>query len=45
MEEVKVTNKGKISKLKLYTPNSICAFRSSTFHTKEPEMLEWIDGW
>ena len=34
MEEVKLTNKGKIYKLKLYTPNFICAFRSSTFHTK-----------
>jgi len=27
----------------LYTPNHICHFRRSTFSTKEPEMLEWIE--
>ncbi len=27
----------------LYTPNLICNFRHSTFSTKEPEMLEWIE--
>mgnify|MGYP001221934731 CR=1 FL=1 len=27
----------------LYTPNQICNFRHSTFSTKEPEMLEWIE--
>lgn len=27
----------------LYTPNHICNFRHSTFSTKEPEMLEWIE--
>jgi hypothetical protein len=25
-------------------PNSLNYFRSSTFSTKEPETLEWIDG-
>ena len=27
----------------LYTPNRICNFRYTTFSTKEPEMLEWIE--
>jgi FkbM family methyltransferase len=27
----------------LYTPNHICNFRHTTFSTKEPEMLEWIE--
>ena len=27
----------------LYTPNRICNFRHTTFSTKEPEMLEWIE--
>ena len=31
------------TKFWLYTPNKICNFRHSTFSTKEPEMLEWIE--
>jgi FkbM family methyltransferase len=27
----------------LHTPNHICNFRHTTFSTKEPEMLEWIE--
>ena len=27
----------------LYTPNDICNFRHSTFSSKEPEMLNWIE--
>ena len=27
----------------LYTPNELCLFRHSTFFTKEPEMLEWVE--
>ncbi len=34
---------GKIVKLTLFTPNWICRERASTFSTKEPETLEWID--
>jgi len=30
-------------KLKLTTPNSLNYFRASTFSSKEPETLEWID--
>ena len=26
------------------TPNELCAYRAATFSTKEPETLEWIDG-
>lgn len=29
--------------LKIYTPNTICSFRHTTFSSKEPEILEWID--
>ncbi len=28
----------------LATPNALCRFRAETFSTKEPETLEWIDG-
>ena len=31
------------TKFWLYTPNLICNFRYSTFSTKEPEMIEWIE--
>jgi FkbM family methyltransferase len=29
---------------KITTPNQLCDFRASTFSTKEPETLEWIDS-
>lgn len=29
--------------MRFYTPNAVCRFRASTFSTKEPETLEWID--
>ena len=28
----------------LATPNALCRYRAETFSTKEPETLEWIDG-
>lgn len=28
----------------LATPNALCKWRAETFFTKEPETLEWIDG-
>ncbi|MEO5335088.1 MAG: FkbM family methyltransferase [Magnetococcus sp. YQC-5] len=28
----------------LTTPNTLCHFRAESFSTKEPETLEWIDG-
>jgi len=31
-------------KIKFFTPNSISKWRVETFFTKEPETLEWIDG-
>jgi FkbM family methyltransferase len=31
-------------KLKLITPNSLCAWRAKTFSSKEPETLDWIDS-
>mgnify|MGYP001177126951 CR=1 FL=1 len=31
-------------KIKFFTPNSISKWRVDTFFTKEPETLEWIDG-
>lgn len=40
--DVKLTRHGSTC-FKLYTPNRICNFRHSTFSTKEPEMLEWIE--
>lgn len=40
--EIKLTEHGTKS-FYLYTPNHICNFRHSTFSTKEPEMLEWIE--
>lgn len=39
---VDVVHKG--MKLRFACPNSMCAFRTSTFSTKEPETLAWIDG-
>ena len=30
-------------RMRFYTPNSVCRFRASTFSSKEPETLEWID--
>ena len=32
-----------VTRFWIYTPNRICAFRHSTFSSKEPEMLEWIE--
>jgi FkbM family methyltransferase len=29
--------------LKFYAPNDLCRYRCTTFSTKEPETLEWID--
>lgn len=40
--DVQLTKYGSAS-FKLYTPNRICNFRHTTFATKEPEMLEWIE--
>lgn len=40
--DIKLTEHGTES-FYLYTPNHICNFRHSTFSTKEPEMLEWIE--
>jgi FkbM family methyltransferase len=40
--DVKLTEHG-TARFYLYTPNQICNFRHSTFSTKEPEMLEWIE--
>ena len=40
--EVKITKHGS-TYFQLYTPNHICNFRHTTFSTKEPEMLEWIE--
>lgn len=40
--DINLTKHGSTS-FKLYTPNSICNFRHTTFSTKEPEMLEWIE--
>lgn len=37
------SNKNKIIKLILFTPNWICRFRADSFSNKEPETLEWID--
>jgi FkbM family methyltransferase len=33
----------KIINFVLHTPNRICSWRHSSFATKEPEMLEWIE--
>ena len=30
--------------MRFTVPNSLNRFRVETFHTKEPETLEWIDG-
>ena len=40
--DIKLIKHGTIN-FYLYTPNHICNFRHSTFSTKEPEMLEWIE--
>src|SRR5205823_680763 len=29
---------------KLITPNALCKWRATTFSTKEPETLQWIDN-
>ena len=34
---------GRTVGMSLYTPNTVCSFRSETFSTKEPETLEWIE--
>ena len=36
--------KHKNIEFKLSVPNSLCLWRAKTFSTKEPETLEWIDG-
>ena len=43
IREVCHQNPNEQIRFKLYTPNTICAFRYNTFSSKEPEMLEWID--
>lgn len=43
LREVCHQNPNEQIRFKLYTPNTICAFRYNTFSSKEPEMLEWID--
>ena len=40
--DIKLTKHGSKS-FYLYTPNHICNWRHSTFSTKEPEMIEWIE--
>ena len=40
--DIKLVKHGAAS-FHLYTPNYICNFRHSTFSTKEPEMLDWIE--
>lgn len=40
--DIKLTKHDSTS-FQLYTPNRICNFRHTTFSTKEPEMLEWIE--
>lgn len=43
IKEVCHQNKNEQIRFKLFTPNALCAFRHSSFSTKEPELLEWID--
>lgn len=43
IREVCHQNPNQKIRFKLYTPNTICAYRYNTFSSKEPEMLEWID--
>jgi len=43
MERVREVSHGNL-KLRLAAPNSLCDWRASTFSTKEPETLEWIDS-
>ncbi len=43
VREVCHQNPNQQIRFKLYTPNTICAYRYNTFSSKEPEMLEWID--
>ena len=38
-----VSSNNKKFKAIIYTPNHICVGRASTFSSKEPEMLRWID--
>jgi hypothetical protein len=38
-----ITHSNKI-KLILFTPNITCRFRASSFSTKEPETLEWMNN-
>jgi FkbM family methyltransferase len=40
--DIQSTKHGNIS-FQLYTPNHICKFRQTTFSTKEPETLDWIE--
>lgn len=42
-QEVAYNQSGKVIKFNIYTPNRMCAFRHSTFFSKEPEILEWIN--
>ena len=41
--DVKHTHKNKILLLKFNAPNSLCRYRVSTFASKEPETLRWIE--
>ena len=43
MAKIKEVSHGGI-KLKFSAPNSLCRWRATTFSTKEPETLEWIDS-
>jgi FkbM family methyltransferase len=42
-EEYQIVNHNRIQ-LRFIVPNSLNRFRASTFSTKEPETLEWIDS-
>jgi len=40
--DINLTKHDSVS-FQLYTPNHVCNFRHTTFSSKEPEMLEWIE--
>jgi FkbM family methyltransferase len=39
-----ISNYQNIGKMKFYIPNRLVDWRIKSFHTKEPETLEWIDS-
>jgi len=45
-QTTEVVHAGPHSRVRMlfYTPNAVCRFRTSTFSSKEPETLEWIDS-